>query len=295
MRTPLRSIIKRLFLIALVLWSAPVTGKDLQVISIVGSLLDPAGMPVEEYDTLELGHKYRLLSKTRIQISSLDGKNIYDAVGPGLLVFDSNGSVLLNGKALKPKALRSLFKGFNATKLSTHDLAGLPFRGIQVVPDQEKRSLICEVNGYSDTDENMALAQAQKAAFSNAKEQALKIARSHLESNKLVKNRILEYDLVQSGAEGAVSVLAQKDHGFEGDRYHVWIKVEVAYVLRPKGQVPVSTKIMSPEGSFDCAGLDVAKAVQTGRDRQGFCSGEPRFLRTDREYRFGREYHTASA
>ena len=251
MRTPLRSIIKRLFLIALVLWSAPVTGKnpqDLQVISIVGSLLDPAGMPVEEYDTLESGHKYRLLSKTRIQISSLDGKNIYDAVGPGLLVFDSNGSVLLNGKALKPKALRSLFKGFNATKLSTHDLAGLPFRGVQVVPDQEKRSFIHEVDGYAHIDEKMVLAQARKAAFASAEKQALEMAKAHVESNKLVQNGVLEYDLIQTGAESAVSILEQKDYGLEGNRYHVWIKGEIEYVLRSAGNKSKPTKIMSPAG-----------------------------------------------
>lgn len=179
MRTQLRSIIKLLFLITFVLWSAPVTGKnpqDLQVISIVGSLLDSVGMPVEEYDTLESGHNYRLLFKTRIQISSLDGKNIYDAVGPGLLVFDSNGSVLLNGKALKPKVLRSLFKGLSATNLSTHDLAGLPFRGVQVVPDQEKRSFIHEVDGYAHINERMVLAQVRKAAFASAEKQALEMA-----------------------------------------------------------------------------------------------------------------------
>ena len=280
MRTPLRSILNILFLIVFVLCYSPATGKnsqDLQVISIVGSLLNSAGMPLEEYDHLESGHNYRLLPKTQVQISSLDGKIIYDVTGPGLLFLNSNGAVLLNGNALKPKTLRSLFKGLSATNLSTHDLAGLPFRGIRVVPDQEKRSLIYEVNGYSDTDENMALAQAQKAAFSNAREQALKIARAHLESNKLVKNRILEFDLVQSGAEGAVSVLARKDHGLEDDRYHVWIKAEVAYVLRPKGQMPAPTKIMSPEAPLTVRVWTSRKLYKRGEIVKVFVQGNRDF------------------
>ena len=59
------------------------TTHRLQVIVINGQFLAPNGKSIHEYDYLELGHKYRLLPETEIQLSSLDGKNIYDAVGPG--------------------------------------------------------------------------------------------------------------------------------------------------------------------------------------------------------------------
>ncbi|MBT3367870.1 MAG: DUF4384 domain-containing protein [Nitrospina sp.] len=280
MGVPLRSIYKLLFLIAFVLWSVPVTGKnsqDLQVISIVGSLLDSAGIPVEEYDHLESGHNYRLLTKTQIQISSLDGKNIFDVVGPGLLVFDSKGSVLLNGKVLKPKILRSLFKGLSATNLSTHDLAGLPFRGIQVVPDQEKRSFIHEVDGYAHINERMVLAQVRKAAFASAEKQALEMARVHVESNKLVQNGVLEYDLIQTEAEGAVSILEQKDYGLEGNRYHVWIKGEIEYVLRSAGNKSKPTKTMSPAAPLTVRVWTPRKLYKQGEIVKVFIQGNRDF------------------
>lgn len=280
MGIPLRSIYKLLFLIAFVLWSVPVTGKNsqnLQVISIVGSLLDSAGIPVEEYDYLESGHNYRLLPETQVQISSLDGKNIYDVVGPGLLVFDSNGSVFLNGKTLKPKILRSLLKGLSATKIPSNDLAGLPFRGVQVVPDQEKRSFIHEVNGYAPFNENMALSQTRKAAFANAGKQALEMARAHIESNKLVKDGILKYYLIQPGDESAVSVLEQKDYGLENSRYHVWIKAEVEYVLTHISQKPKSTQFMSPKAPLTVRVWTPQKLYKEGEIVEVFVLGNRDF------------------
>ena len=55
--------------------------------------------------------------------------------------------------------------------------------------------------------------------------------RSHIKSQTRVENYQLQYDLIESGAEGVVKVLEQKDFGIENNsRYHVWIKAEVTYV-----------------------------------------------------------------
>jgi len=103
------------------------------VISIRGQFLGPKGKTIEEYDYLELGRKYRLLPKAEVQLSTLDGKETYIIVGPGLLLFDSQGSVSLNGKTLKPKFQQPLFQNVADSKVSSRKQAGLPFRGIQVV------------------------------------------------------------------------------------------------------------------------------------------------------------------
>ena len=109
------------------------TTHRLQVSVIKGQFLDPNGKSVYEYDYLEPGHKYRLLPKAEIQISTLDGKKIYVAIGPGVLLLGSSGSVLFNGNALKPKAQQSLLQNVTASKVPSRELAGLPFRGIKVV------------------------------------------------------------------------------------------------------------------------------------------------------------------
>jgi hypothetical protein len=108
-------------------------------------------------------------------------------------------------------------------------------RAIDVVPDNEKRSSIQAADGYAYLSENMTLGQTRAAAFANAKRQALESARTHIQSKTKVENFQLEYDLVMSDAEGTVTLLEQKDHGVEDNvRYHVWIKAEVEYHLRPK-------------------------------------------------------------
>ena len=280
MTTLLRSIYIVLFMITVVLCSTLATGKNpqgLQVISIEGRFLDSTGKPVEEYDYLESGHNYRLLPETQIQFSSLDGKNTYDAVGPGLLLLDSKGSVFLNGMALNPKTLRSLLKGVSATKIPSHDLAGLPFRGIKVVPDQEKRSFIHEIDGYAYIGENKVLAKAREAAFASARREALELAKAHIESNKLVKDGVLEYNLMQTGTEGPVSVLEWKDHGLKDNRYHIWIKAEVEYVLRSKGQKPKPTKIMSPEAPLTVRVWTSGKLYKQGEMVKIFIQGNRDF------------------
>ena len=131
--------------------------------------------------------------------------------------------------------------------IAPKSVSGEHLRAIDVVPDQEKRSSIHEVDGYAYLSENMTLAQTRKAAFAIAKRQALEMARTRIESNTLVKDGELQYDLIQTGAEGGVSILEQKDHGLDGNRYHVWIRAEVEYGLKPTDKQSDSSQTLSPE------------------------------------------------
>ena len=264
MWSSLRSICMVLFLISVVLCAAPVAGKNpqgLQVIAIEGQFLDSAGRPLEEYDYLQPGHKYRLLPEANILLSTLDGIKTYRAVGPGEVFLDSSGLVSFDGKILKPKDQYPLLQNVTARKTSGQKLAGIPLRQLQVVPDEEKRSSIHEVNSYAYLGEDTTPRQVRTEAFSIAKRQALEMARVRLESNSLIKNGKLEYDFIKSGAEGVVTVLAQKDHGLKDSRYHVWIRAEVKYDLKPSeeqkeapqtlfAQGPLTVKVWTPQKAY---------------------------------------------
>jgi hypothetical protein len=116
-------------------------------------------------------------------------------------------------------------------------------------PDTEKRSSIQSVDGYAYLSENMTLGETRSAAFANAKRQALEMARTYIESKTKVEDFMVQYDLVWSEAEGAVTVLEQKDIGIENNsRYHVWIKAEVEYQLRPKRPKVAQTNTLVTNG-----------------------------------------------
>jgi hypothetical protein len=264
MWSPLRSICMVLFLMSVVLCAVPVAGKNprgLQVIAIEGQFLDSADRPLEEYDYLQPGHKYQLAPETKVLFSTLDGKKSYRATGPGTIFSDASGRVSLNGKALKAKDQHPLLHGVSASGATAQKLAGIPLRQLQVVPDEEKRSSIHEVNGYAYLGEDTTPRKARAEALAIAKRQALEMARVRLESNTLIKDGKLEYDFIKSGAEGVVTVLAQKDHGLEGNRYHVWIRAEVKYGLKPSekqkeavqtlfAQRPLTVKVWTPQKAY---------------------------------------------
>jgi hypothetical protein len=105
---------------------------------------------------------------------------------------------------------------------------------VEVRPDQEKRSSIVEVDGYAQLSEEKSIKEIRQAAFANARRLALENAEAYIQSKTKVENFVLQYDLIESGAEGVVKVLEQKDLGIENNsRYHVWIKAEVSYALKP--------------------------------------------------------------
>ena len=128
------------------------------------------------------------------------------------------------------------------------EIFGQNLKTIDAVPDQEKRSCIQTVDGYAYLSENMTLAQTRVAAFANAKRQALEAGRTYIQSKTKVKDFEVEYDLIWSDAEGAVTILEQKDHGVKDNtRYHVWVKAEVEYELKPKGQQATQGHVMDKD------------------------------------------------
>ena len=139
-------------------------------------------------------------------------------------------------------------------------------RAIQVTPDQEQRSNIVEVDGYAQLSEEKNIREARQEAFANARRQALENAESRIKSHTRVENFQLQYDLIESGAEGVVKVLEQKDLGIENNsRYHVWIKAEVTYVLRPPTEPSQQKVLMSPEAPL---------TVKVWTDKKTYSDGE---------------------
>ena len=139
-------------------------------------------------------------------------------------------------------------------------------RAIQVTPDQENRSNIVEVDGYAQLSEEKSIRDVRQEAFANARRQALENAETHIKSQTKVENYQLQYDLIESGAEGVVKVLEQKDHGIENNsRYHVWIKAEVTYVLRPPTEPSQQKVLMSPKAPL---------TVKVWTDKKSYGDGE---------------------
>ncbi|MFZ5572456.1 MAG: DUF4384 domain-containing protein [Thermodesulfobacteriota bacterium] len=143
---------------------------------------------------------------------------------------------------------------------------------------QEKRSCIQAVDGYAYLSENMTLAETRSAAFANARRQALEAAKTFIRSKTKVTNFMLDYDTIWSDSEGAVTVIEQKDIGIEDNkRYHVWIKADVEYALKPKQgatpaaaaegdrNAPLTVKLWTPEKNYR-EGQKIEIFLQGNRD-----------------------------
>jgi hypothetical protein len=149
---------------------------------------------------------------------------------------------------MKPrKTLKKLFALAVIALLAMFPALAGSERAVEVTPDQEHRSNIVEVDGYAQLSEEKSIRDIRLEAFANARRQALENAESHIKSQTKVENYQLQYDLIESGAEGMVKVLEQKDFGIENNsRYHVWIKAEVTYVLKPPTEPAKQKALMSP-------------------------------------------------
>jgi hypothetical protein len=170
-----------------------------------------------------------------------------------------------------------LVLGVSLLLVAPRGLAGEGIRAIDVVPDQEKRSSIHEVDGYAYLSENMTLAQTREAAFAIAKRQALEMAETYIKSKTKVAEGVLEYDLVWADAEGAVSVLEQKDHGLKDNRYHVWIKAEVRYGLKPKKAGDAPAEIMHADAPLTVKVWSDGKVFRAGEFMRIFVEGNRDF------------------
>jgi len=158
------------------------------------------------------------------------------------------------------------------------EICGENLRAIDVVPDQEKRSCIQPVDGYAHLSENMTLAQTRAAAFANAKRQALEAGRTYIQSKTKVKDFQVEYDLIWSDAEGAVSILEQKDHGVEDNtRYHVWIKAEVEYELKSKRHQGAQEDVMETDAPLTVKVWTSKKQYRDGENIDIYIQGNRDF------------------
>ena len=158
------------------------------------------------------------------------------------------------------------------------EIFGQNLRAVDAVPDQEKRSCIQTVDGYAYLSENMTLAETRTTAFANAKRQALEAARTYIQSRTKVKDFEVEYDLIWSDSQGAVSILEQKDHGVEDNtRYHVWIKAEVEYGFRPKGQQATQGYIMDKDAPLTVKVWTSKKQYRHGQNIEIYVQGNRDF------------------
>lgn len=151
---------------------------------------------------------------------------------------------------------------------------------IEVSQGREKRSCIQAVDGFAYLSENMTLSETRSAAFANAKRQALEMAKTYIRSKTKVTNHVVDYDTVWADADGAVTVLEQKDIGVENNnRYHVWIKAEVEYALKPVSRetsapavnpasdpnAPLTVKVWTPRKTYR-QGEQIEIFLQGNRD-----------------------------
>jgi len=152
--------------------------------------------------------------------------------------------------------------------------SGQEQRSVKVTaPDDEMRSSIHSVDGYAYLSDNMTLTDIRAAAFADAKRKALEMAKTFIQSKTKVEDFVVKYDVIWSEAEGAVSVLEQKDFGIEDNsRYHVWIKAEIEYSLKPKGkEVPVQE--LGPGGPLTVKVWTSKKTYKEGENIQIFIRG----------------------
>jgi hypothetical protein len=116
-------------------------------------------------------------------------------------------------------------------------------------PDEEKRSSIHAVDGYAYLSEDKTMAQLRQEALELAKRHALTAARSFITSKTKVSEGCLEYDIITAESEGSVTILEQKDHGIEDNRYHVWIRAEVRFDVKQKSPgTPLAKEGQLPNG-----------------------------------------------
>ena len=68
--------------------------------------------------------------------------------------------------------------------------------------ERDKRSCIQAVDGYAYLSEEMTIAESRKAAFLNAKRQAVEMAKTYVSSQTKVVNLETEYDVIWMESEG---------------------------------------------------------------------------------------------
>ena len=141
-------------------------------------------------------------------------------------------------------------------------------------PDKQKRSSIHTVDGYAYLSEDMTLSESRAAAFASAKRQAVEMARTYITSHTVVEDFELKKDQITGTAEGAVTILEQKDHGIvDNRRYHVWIKAEVEYGINEKA-VAKSRPETSQAGPSEGSQLKAPLTVKVWTSKKTYQRGD---------------------
>jgi len=142
----------------------------------------------------------------------------------------------------------------------------------------EKRSCIQTVDGYAFLSENMTLAETRKAAFINAKRQALEMAQTFIQSKTSVQDLEIVADRIDTTSEGAVTIIEQKDLGVENNtRYHVWIKAEVKYGIKPPKDKYIPPNYMNETSSLTVKVWTSKERYRKGDSIQIFLKGNKDF------------------
>lgn len=130
----------------------------------------------------------------------------------------------------------------------------------------EKRSTIVEVNGYAFLAEDKTIKKVREEALAIAKREALERAKTYIRSFTKIENYVLDYDLIETQAEGFVKILESKDMGSTADnRYRYWIRAEVEFILKmPKP--PAEVELIEEK--------DAPLTVELRTDKNVYTSGE---------------------
>ena len=107
-------------------------------------------------------------------------------------------------------------------------------RGIVIIGKQDeaaKRSTIVEANGYGYLGNDKTIEEIKNEALIDAKRKALEMGKVYIKSITKMSNFQVDFDFVQSKAEGNLKIIDMKDCGVLENRYRIWIKAEVVYDL----------------------------------------------------------------
>jgi hypothetical protein len=140
---------------------------------------------------------------------------------------------------------------------------GQKSEGVDVTPEYEKRSCIQVADGYTSVSGDVSLPDTRLAALVNAKKEVLEAAKAHIGSRMKDGGLNEIYEPIWSDAGKGIAILEQKDYGVKDKTlYHVWIKAEVPYELRPKQpssspapalgkDAPLTVKAWTPKKEYE--------------------------------------------
>ncbi|MCK5145221.1 DUF4384 domain-containing protein [bacterium] len=144
--------------------------------------------------------------------------------------------------------------------------------------NDEKRSTIVEVDGYAFLSEDKTMGQLREEALANAKREALERAQTYIKSFTKVENYQLSYDLIQSQAEGFISILESQDYGVTQDnRYRYWIKAEVQYNLVLPKEITSEALVKEVNGPLTVYVWTARKTYQAGEKMLVYIQGNKDF------------------